>query len=200
MNSTVKNLLDAAMIHFAETGERNISVSELSRKAGVARGTIYNNFSDLGELFEVVTQSVADTINEDAEYLMSKRSEPHEKLACLLALFMRRSHNQPNWAKFITRFAPHAPELRFIWSNIPAREVIEGVKKGVFKLPADRVSYYVQMIAGTTYSFIFLVADGEKSWKEASGTLIEMMLIAGGVEESEAKRVANLPLPSRKAA
>lgn len=195
MNSMEKYLLETAMVHFAETGERTISVSELSRKSGVARGSIYNNISEPEKLFQLVSASIAEAINADSERMMGQREHPHEKLACFLSLFMRISHNQPNWAKFVTRFAPHAPELRSLWSHIPAREVAKGIKTGIFDLRQDRVSYYVPMLAGTTYSFIFLVADGEKSWKEASTILIQMMLEAGGVDESEALRVANLRLP-----
>ena len=42
----------AAMQLFAENGGRQVTVSELAAAAGIARGTIYNNFESPEQLFE----------------------------------------------------------------------------------------------------------------------------------------------------
>lgn len=196
MTSTKKRLLDAALIHFAETGQRTVNVSDLSKKAGVARGTIYNNFENTDELFSIVSKSVSDAINIDAELMLQQRSDPHERLACFLGLFMKRAHDYPHWAKFVSRFAPNSLELRDVWSGIPNREVRDGIEKGFFNVPREDLSYYVQLLAGSTYSFLLLISEGHKSWRETNVNLIQLALLAGGISNAEAKRVALLPLPA----
>lgn len=195
MNSTRQRLLDVALQHFAETGEHTISVTELSRRAGVARGTIYNNFDNIDDLFSIVSLSVYSTLNEDAERMIEQRDAPHERLACYLGLFMRRAHNRPHWAKFVVKFAPYEAEFRDIASSILLREVQAGMKSGIFTFTEDKFPYFIQMLAGTTYGFVFLITEGHKSWRETSKNLIELLLISGGVPQAEAARVADLPLP-----
>lgn len=52
-----RRLYGAALPLFAERGTTQVNVSEMAQAAGVARGTVYDNLSDLdGLLFEVAAQ------------------------------------------------------------------------------------------------------------------------------------------------
>lgn len=194
MNSTRERLLEAAFQHFAASGERTVSVSELTRGAGVARGTFYNNFEGDEDLFDLVARSIASTIRGNAEAAMADWTQPHERLGCILTGFIKFSHENPTAAKFIVKFAPSTRPLLDLWSGIPFEEVKNGVKSGVFQLSQDAISYYIQMLGGSAYAFILLVSEGHRPWRDVSQNLIRLSLLAGGVSQAEAQRVSRLPL------
>lgn len=190
MTSVQQHILDTALNHFADTGEQGISVSDLSRTAKIARGTIYNNFDDVAKLFPLVSDQVCNRFEDEARKLITKTDNPRIALGVLLGLFLRHAHELPEQGRFLVRFGPSVGRLRDIWSNLPLIVLRQAVDDGYLPLPKDQTMYYLQLLAGSTYGFMILVVEGQKSWREASEALSRMVLTAGNVAPQDAKRDA----------
>jgi len=190
MTSVQRHILDTALSHFADTGEQSISVSDLSRTAKLARGTIYNNFDDVTQLFPLVTDQVCNRFEDEARELITKIDNPRVALGVVLGLFLRYAHELPEYGRFLVRFGPYVGRLRDIWSNLPLSVLRRAIIGGELPLPKDQTMYYLQLLAGSTYGFMILVVEGQKSWRESSEALSRMVLAAGNVAPHEAKRDA----------
>lgn len=194
MTSVQRHILDTVLSHFADTGEQSISVSDLSRTAKIARGTIYNNFDDVTKLFPLVTDQVCNRFEEEAQKLIANIENPKIALGVLLGLFLRHAHELPEQGRFLVRFGPSVGRLRELWSNLPLSVLRRAVVGGQLPLPKDQTLYFLQLLAGSTYGFMILVVEGQKSWREASEALSRMVLAAGNVPPQDAKRDARVIL------
>ncbi|MGO1501825.1 MAG: TetR/AcrR family transcriptional regulator [Marinobacter sp.] len=190
MTGVQRHILDTALRHFADTGEQSISVSDLSRTAKIARGTIYNNFDDVTNLFPMVTEQVCSRFENEARELISTVENPRVALSVLLGLFLRYAHELPEHGRFLIRFAPYIGRLRDIWSNLPYEVLRRAVEEGQLPLAKDQAVYYLQLLAGSTYGFMTLVVEGQKSWRESTEALSLMVLAACGVPQQDAKNDA----------
>src|SRR4026209_531049 len=72
---------DAAMRLFAEKGSPQVSVSELAQAAGVARGTIYNNYPEPERLFEEIAVRLASEMHERIAIAAKDMRDPAKAVA-----------------------------------------------------------------------------------------------------------------------
>ena len=87
-----------------------MTVSDLAEAAGVARGTVYNNFKTIESLFE----DVATELTREMQALISARSaqmsDPAERLTCEVASSCGGPTKEHIWGRYLVRFP--APPLR----------------------------------------------------------------------------------------
>lgn len=190
--TTRKRLINAAMRHFGETGAKTISIVDLARLANLARGTVYSHFPQFDALFDAVAGDIAQSLEAEIADIWSDVELPHERIALYMAFLLKRAHQDPHLGHFMVRFAPSTPSLYHAWSDLLPRLLRNCVAEGIMPPFEQGMIYYVQLLAGATYSFIMLVVDGDATWRVASSNLIQLCLHAGGVAETEAKRVAAL--------
>ncbi len=69
-------ILDAAFRLFAEKGLENTRISDIVRLSGLARGTFYNYFSSVEEIWFAVTAEFQEQVSKLAQEARRKASEP----------------------------------------------------------------------------------------------------------------------------
>ena len=186
---------DAAMRLFAEKGSPQVSVSELAQAAGVARGTIYNNYPEPERLFEEIAVRLASEMHERIARAAKDTRDPAKAVADGLRHFVRRTHEEPDWGRFILRFAFSNGALRSMWESQPAVDLMHGLETGRFSFHADQAPSVLAMIGGTGISAMLLVLEGHKTWREAGANAAEFVLRALGVDAQEAQSLATAELP-----
>ncbi|PHS63828.1 MAG: TetR family transcriptional regulator [Thalassobium sp.] len=193
--SAIQRRIHAAAIRlFAERGVAQVTVSELADYAGMARGTIYNNVPSLETLFEEVASHLAWEMNE--RIVTSFHSEnPAERLAMGVRAYLRRAHEEPEWGRFIARFAQTTASLRMLVMGEPAKDVCMAMKAGHFRLSEDQIPTVVAMVGSAVIGAIYLVREGVKTWRSAGSEVAEFLLRALGIDEAEAKRISQSELP-----
>lgn len=186
---------EAAMRIFAQRGTTQANVSELAQAAGLARGTIYNNVSNPDCLFEEVATALA--VEMHARILASSETidDPAHRLACGMRFFVRRAHDEPQWGRFIARFAFTTTSLQAMLSGPPARDLQDGLQKDRYSFRADQFQSVVAFVAGATLAAMLLVLNGDKTWREAGSDAAEFMLRSIGVAPLEARALATTDLP-----
>lgn len=189
-----RRLYRAALQLFSERAVTRINASELAEAAGMARGTVYNNLSDLDSLFsEVATQLSAEMI-ERIESSTRHLADPAHKLANGIRYFTRRAHKDPHWGRFICRFALSAPALQEIWSGQLAEDIRQGLEIKRFILKSEQLVSFVALITGAVLGSILLVLEGHKTWRDAGSDAAQFVLMALGISFEEASALARIEL------
>lgn len=180
---------------FAEAGKSDISISDLAQAAGMARGTVYNNLDRPENLFGDVVSMLSREMLERTELAMSALTDPVERLATGIRLFVRRAHEEHDWGRFLVSFAASHEVLTDMMRQPPARDLERAIATGKFKLEAEKLPALVSMLGGSTLAAMKAVIEGERAWREAGSDIAELFLRAGGVSPGEARRVAQRELP-----
>lgn len=180
---------------FAERGVTQITVSELAQAAGIARGTIYNNVESPETLFESVAADLANEMMARTALSFAAVEDPAQRLSNGIRYFLQRTHEEPLWGRFITRFALSSTALQGIWGGPPTQDVVQGLASGVYDFKPEQLPSVIGIIAGSVLSAMFLVLEGHKTWREAGADVAELVLRGMGVprERARAAAVADLP-------
>lgn len=186
----------AALQLFAKRGVAQINVSELAQAAGMARGTVYNNLADLDGLFGTVANQLSSEMSERIADSVRDLPDPAYRLANGIRFFVRRAHEEPHWGRFICRFALSDASLQEIWTGQPASDLQEGLDSGRFAFQREQLPSVLALLAGTVLGAIFLVLEGQKTWREAGSDAAELFLVATGVARDEARTLAITDLPA----
>jgi AcrR family transcriptional regulator len=180
----------AALRLFAANGSGEVNVSELAQAAGMARGTVYNNIKDPEHLYDEVVMAMVEEMHVEISARMATLTDPAARIAFGLRTFIRRAHEEPDWGRFVLRFAFNDASLQTLINAPPAVDMLHGVQSGRFTITARQLNSALGLVGGAAISAIRLVVDGEKAWREASADAIELVLRAVGVATEEAKQLA----------
>jgi AcrR family transcriptional regulator len=196
MPSSAQNRIqEAALRLFAAKGSTQITVSALAQEAGIARGTVYNNIDKPHQLFENVATRLVDEMHERIVATFDPSLDPAIRLANGIRFFMRRTHEEPTWGRFINRFAHSEDSLKKLFTGPPIQDVLLGLAQHRYDFQREQLHSVGALIAGTVLSSMPLVLHGIRTWQDAGSDAAELVLRALGVAAQEAKRLAMLPLP-----
>lgn len=191
-----RRLYRAALQLFAETGVTRVGVSELAQAAGVARGTVYNNVSNLDTLFSEVAGHLSAEMSGRIALVVREISDPALRLACGVRFFTRHAHEDPHWGRFMCRFALNTKSLQEIWTGQPVKDLLEGLAQGRYHFGREQLISTVAMLTGAVLGAMLLVLEGHKTWREAGSDTAELMLVALGIPRDEAAVLACSELPT----
>lgn len=195
MNSTQVRLRDAAMRLFAERGVAQVSISDLAEAAGVARGTIYNNFPSVETLFGAIATQLTAAMQARIEQTAHGVADPARRLSNGVRLFIRQAHDEPSWGRFVLRFGASTPTLRELLDSALAKDLRAGIQSGRFSLRLGQLESAVAVLSGGVLAAISLVLEGHRTWRDASADTAEFILRAVGVDLEEARELAGFELP-----
>jgi len=195
MGRTEKRIQDAALRLFAERGVTQVTVSELAEAAGVARGTIYNNFENVDSLFEDVATGLTSEMGSRIATSSVQTKDPAQRLADGIRFFVRRAHEEPLWGRFLIRFGPSTPTLLELLQSAPSGEVKLGIQLGEFSIGEDQIPAAVGMMSAGVLAAVSLVLEGHRTWRDAGADAVELFLRALGMSREAARALATSELP-----
>lgn len=195
LNPRKARIYKAAMQLFSEHGDPEANVSELATIAGVARGTIYNNIGDLGTLFADVSGHVIAEMGARLALALDGVAEPERRLAMAIRVFIRRSHEEPYWGKFMMRYALSNPSFEALLIGLPLHDVVHGLEGGRYTFRPEQLASVLAMVGGTVLSAMRMVQEGHKTWRDAGSDAAELVLRAMGLTAIEAQAIAAAELP-----
>jgi len=83
--SRPSEIIEAAFDLFAEKGFSATKMDEISRKAGISKGSLYNYFKSKEAIFEaVVTEDIIPIIDQVEEAIAASEENPEETIRCLI--------------------------------------------------------------------------------------------------------------------
>src|SRR5271167_2163817 len=98
-------ILDASLRVFGQYGYRRTSMDDIAREAGIGKGTIYLSFAGKEEVFQALSQRLAQRMLAGAQAARRRPGTTADKLAAMNAAWFG------TYAETISR-SPHAAELR----------------------------------------------------------------------------------------
>ena len=77
--------------------------------------------------------------------------------------------------------------MRSLLSGPPARDLGDGLAKGRYSFRPEQMQSVLAFVGSITLAAMWLVLDGEKTWREAGSDAAELMLCSIGVAAEEAQ-------------
>lgn len=195
-SAAVLKIHDAAIRLFAERGARDISVSDLADAAGVARGTIYNNIADPEALFDQVASNLLHDMHLRVSSSMHDMQDPAQRIASGIRLFIRHTHEDPSWARFLVRFGSSDDVMRRMLDEPPTIDLTRGMQDGRFNVSTALLPAALSLVGGTTLAAMQTVLSGRQTWRDAGEQVAELVLQALGLPQHEAHDIATTELPA----
>ena len=165
-------ILDAALLVFGQYGYRRTSMDDIAREAGIAKGTIYLSFASKEEVFQALSQRLAQRMLAGAEAASRQPGTTADRLAAMHAAWFG------TYVETIHR-SPHAAELLDAKHRLSA------------DLVANTTSRYKQLVRDVLAE---AAAAGELDLKPAgltADTAAELLIAsARGLESSAASPAA----------
>ncbi len=193
---SIKRRIEVAALQlFAEHGSERINVKDLALKAGVSRGTIYNNVESLDTLFDDIVGSLAANLHERIHQSFAGITDPAHRLSIGIRLILRQVFRNPAWGQFLCRFGLTSAQLREVWQGQPMRDLEQGVASGRYTINAELLPSSTAMMAGTVIGAARLIIDGHRGWLDCGSEAAELVLRALGIDANEAHALARSELP-----
>lgn len=185
----------AALRLYAERGSDSITLRDLADEAGMARGTIYNNIPQPDKLFSEIASALSREMIDRVERTMQDMTDPAQRIATGMRLFIRRAHLEQDWGSFLVRFSHTQAVLKNMLQEPPVEDIRHAIQTGRFSASSSLVSSLATMMTGSTLAAMNEVLAGEQAWRVVGGEAAFLFLRAAGMESSEAERLTSTELP-----
>ncbi|BCH21569.1 TetR/AcrR family transcriptional regulator [Mesorhizobium sp. L-8-3] len=107
---TRAELVAAANSLFAKQAVESVTVDDVVREAGVAKGTFYVHFDGLQALSSAVAEELVQTFDELLQTGRLSVDDPALRVAFGSSSFIDKALKDPRWASLVARMAAAAPE------------------------------------------------------------------------------------------
>ncbi|MDC7824197.1 TetR/AcrR family transcriptional regulator [Pseudomonas sp. BLCC-B13] len=195
LNPVQRRIHQAALRLFADKGVNQVNISDLAQEAGVARGTIYNNVESVEQLFRQVASQLSKEMHQRVSKSFAEVQDPAQRLANGIRFFIRRTHEEPQWGAFLSRFAMSDSTLREMFYSQATIDLMTGLQAGRYQFRQEQMVSVISLISGSTLAAMFLVIEGLKTWREAGSDTAELILRSLGLSSEEARSLATIELP-----
>lgn len=107
---TRATLIEAAYALFSSRPVEQITVDDIVKRAGVARGTFYAHFVDLPALIAAVEIELVNSVDELLQPARLAMDDPLLRIAFGCSRFLDKAAEDPGWARIVAR----------MWTRIPS--------------------------------------------------------------------------------
>jgi AcrR family transcriptional regulator len=109
---TRATLIEAAYALFSSRPVEQVTVDDIVKQAGVARGTFYSHFLDLPALIAAVESELVNSVDELLQPTRLSIDDPLMRIAFGCSRFLDKAAEDPGWARIVAR----------MWTRIPSGE------------------------------------------------------------------------------
>jgi AcrR family transcriptional regulator len=188
---TSAQLVAAANSLFARQTVESVTVDDVVKEAGVAKGTFYVHFEDLRALAAAVAQDLVQSFDDLLQPGRLAISEPALRIAFGCSCFIDKALTDPAWARVVARMATLTPN----GLEVARSRFLEDMRRFSKGLPQGRVSpeLSLEIVSGILLQLMAAFGDGRLSRRHREDA-IAAILRAIGLDAKQAKSViARLP-------
>lgn len=189
---TREKLIIGAAHVIARFGDQKATIDDFVQAAGVARGTFYNYFSTPKELFEALWSRIGESPYLEFQHVLDAIDDPAMRLAACARLTLSRARTDTTWGWLVYAMSAEVATTNAELRAFPTPDLEAGLVAGRFAF-ADLVSARDLVVATVRAGIRAVLAEGRP--ESYDGELCCLILTALGVRRSEARRLAQLPLP-----
>lgn len=189
---TRQQLLEAALRIYARKGVGELALHELAEEAGVSNGTIYNYFRSREEVLQAVGIALAEQLSHQIIAASIGVSRGAERMAIGIRRFVLQAIVEPQWASALISVVRYAEGMMSAVADYVRADLQSGKQQGDFHYVNEEVA--LGLLLAAVMGAMTAVIEG-RAVKDHDIIIAEMILLALGVADTEAKRIANLPIP-----
>jgi AcrR family transcriptional regulator len=194
---TRAQLVAAARSLFARQAAESVTVDDVVREAGLAKGTFYVHFEDLHALVAALAEELVKSFDDLLQPARLSLKEPALRIAFGCSCFIDKALGDPAWAGVVARMATGAP----IGGEIVRQRLFEDLRNFSKGLPSGSVSpkLGLEIVVGIMLQLLGALGENRLTSRDREGAIIAI-LRAIGLDTSQVKSVVSrLPAPQSDA-
>jgi AcrR family transcriptional regulator len=188
---TRAQLVAAANALFARQAVEAVTVDDVIREAGVAKGTFYVHFKDLQALIAAVADELVKSIDELLQPVRLSIDDPALRIAYGCSCFIDKALSDPGWASLAVRMAATVAR----GGGVARRRLYEDLILHAKRLPKGsiRAELSLEIVVGIQLQVLGAIGEGRLASRHREGALAAI-LRAIGLDARQVKSVlARLP-------
>ena len=189
---TRKTILEAAFRLIGNEKGLTVRIEEICAAAHVSRGTFYNYFTSLEQLFEVLAIELSHDLNRALMSTWDETLSHAEGANAAIQHYLGYARRDPAWAWAMVHLSAFGPTFGAEAWDACYRSIEKGIDAGEFDVPNATVGR--DLMTGTVLATVrnTLRSPGGRS---QSRIVAYHLLRAFGVPDARAKEIADRPLP-----
>lgn len=182
-------LLGAAEELFGIRGFGNVSIDEITARAGVAKGTFYNHFADKADIANHIALDIRTGLRERIGQIKSVSPDPARHLAIAISQFLLLAVQQPNRALILVSLMNDATDLHSPMNAPVLLTLQNGEATGRFKLASEQ-SCLIMVLGIVSVGIRSLIEQPTQRPFARISELVVHALRALGLDWDDANQVA----------
>jgi AcrR family transcriptional regulator len=189
---TRKTILDAAFGLIGSEKGLTVRIEEICAAARVSRGTFYNYFTSLEQLFEVLAIELSHDLNRALVATWDETLSHAEGSNAAIQHYLNYARRDPAWAWAMVHLHAFGPPFGAESWDACYRSIAKGIEAGEFDVPNATVGR--DLMTGTVMATVRTMLQSGAS-RQQPRIVAYHLLRAFGVPDPRAKAIAESPLP-----
>ncbi|HUQ52035.1 MAG TPA: TetR/AcrR family transcriptional regulator [Gammaproteobacteria bacterium] len=188
---TRKKILEAAFGLMGNERGLTVRIEEICAAARISRGTFYNYFTSLEQLFEVLAIELSHELNGALVATWDETQSHAEGSNAAIQHYLRYAQRDPAWAWAMVHLSAFGPTFGVEAWEACHRAIAKGIEAGEFDVPNATVGR--DLMTGTVLASVRTMLRSGSDTSQPR-VVAYHLLRALGVPDSRARDVAERPL------
>ncbi len=189
---TRKKVLDAAFGLIGNEKGLTVRIEEICAAAHISRGTFYNYFTSLEQVFEALAVELSHDLNRALASTWDETQSHAEGSNAAIQHYLNYARRDPAWAWAMVHLSAFGPAFGAESWEACHRSIAKGIEAGEFDVPNATVGR--DLMTGTVMATVRTTLRHGSSRSQAR-IIAYHLLRALGVPDARAKKIADSPLP-----
>jgi AcrR family transcriptional regulator len=189
---TRKKILDTAFGLIGNEKGLTVRIEEICAAAHISRGTFYNYFTSLEQLFEVLALELGHELNRALVATWDETRSHAEGSNAAIQHYLNYARRDPAWAWAMVHLSAFGPTFGAEAWEACHRSIAKGISAGDFDVPNATVGR--DMMTGTVLATVRTTLRSG-SGRSQPRVVAYHLLRALGVPDARARDIAESPLP-----
>jgi len=189
---TRKTILEAAFGLIGNEQGLTVRIEEICAAAQVSRGTFYNYFTSLEQLFEVLAIELSHDLNRALVSTWDETQSHAEGSNAAIQHYLNYARRDPAWGWAMVHLSAFGPVFGAEAWDACYRAIAKGIEAGEFDVPNATVGR--DLMTGTVLATVRTTLRSGSN-RSQSRIVAYHLLRALGVPDARAKEIADSPLP-----
>jgi AcrR family transcriptional regulator len=189
---TRKKILDAAFALIGNEKGLTVRIEQICAAAHISRGTFYNYFTSLEQLFEVLAIELSHDLNSALASMVDQIRDHAEGSNAAVQHYLNYARRDPAWAWAMVHLSAFGPAFGAESWDACYRSIASGIEAGEFDVPDATVGR--DLMTGTVLATVRTMLRSGSSPSQPRVVAFHV-LRALGVPDARARAVTERPLP-----
>jgi AcrR family transcriptional regulator len=190
---TRKSILEAAFGLIGNEKGLTVRIEEVCAAAHISRGTFYNYFTSLEQLFEVLAIELSHDLNRALVSTWDETRSHAEGSNAAIQHYLNYARRDSAWAWAMVHLSAFGPTFGAEAWDACHRSIAKGIEAGEFDVPNATVGR--DLMTGTVMATVRTMLRSGDSRSSQPRIVAYHVLRALGVDDTRAKDITEKPLP-----